>query len=106
MKDLGSVSKILGIHVTHQADGIKIDQGHYIQQVLVEFGMEHAKRAPVPLSPSVNLENQDSGILNPNDHEIFRRLIGRLMFMATGTRIDIALRAQRHSDHGDSDQDH
>src|SRR5947207_9228384 len=89
MKDLGAVSKILGIHVTHQTDGsIKIDQGHYIQQVLAEFGMEHAKRTPVPLSPSLNLENQDSKPLETQDHETYRRMIGRMMFMAIGTRIE------------------
>lgn len=38
MKDLAAVSKILEIHVTHQNDSsIKIDQGHYIKQVLAEF---------------------------------------------------------------------
>lgn len=58
MKDLGAVSKILRIHVRHKStDGfIKIDQGHYIHQVLTEFGMENSKPAPVPLSPSINLE--------------------------------------------------
>ncbi len=98
MKDLGSISKILGIHVTHQTDGsIKIDQGHYIQQVLAEFGMEHAKRAPVPLSPSLNLEGQDTQLLDPKAHEIYRRMIGRMMFMAIGTRIDIATAVNRLS---------
>jgi hypothetical protein len=97
MKDLGSISKILGIHVTHQTDGsIKIDQGHYIQQVLAEFGMEHAKRTPVPLSPSLNLE-QDGKPLEAKDHEIYRRMIGRMMFMAIGTRIDIATAVNRLS---------
>ena len=58
MKDLEAILKILGIHVTHKFNGsIKIDQGHYIQQVLVEFGMENAKPALVPLSPSINLED-------------------------------------------------
>jgi transposase InsO family protein len=98
MKDLGAISKILGIHVTHQPNGsIKIDQNHYIQQVLVEFGMEHAKKAPIPLSSSINLENQDTGILQPKDHEIFRQMIGKMMFMAIGTRIDIALAVNRLS---------
>src|SRR5436190_9400127 len=58
MKDLEAILKILGIHVTHKFNGsIKIDQGHYIQQVLIEFSMENAKPALVPLSPSINLEN-------------------------------------------------
>src|SRR5437762_952041 len=65
--------------------------------MLAEFGMKHSKPALMPLSPSVNLENQDSEILNVKDHEIFKRLIGRLMFMAIGTRIDIAFAVNRLS---------
>src|SRR5947207_14138991 len=46
MKDLKTVSKILGIHMTHKTDdSIKINQAHYIQQVLAEFDMKHSKRA-------------------------------------------------------------
>ena|SRR5438034_9161012 len=44
IKNLNSISKILEIHVMHQTDNfIKIDQDHYIQQVLAEFDMKHAK---------------------------------------------------------------
>ena len=39
MKNLKSISKILEIHMMHQLDSIKIDQHHYIQQVLVKFDM-------------------------------------------------------------------
>ena len=43
MKNLNSISKILELHMTHQTDDfIKIDQDHYIQQVLAEFDMKHA----------------------------------------------------------------
>ena len=48
MKNLSSISKILEIHVTHQTDDfIKINQNHYIQQVLAEFDMKHAKQISV-----------------------------------------------------------
>src|SRR5438034_618488 len=59
--------------------------------MLVEFGMEHSKPASILLSPSFKLEDQESGILNTKDHEIFRHMIGRLMFAAIATRIDISL---------------
>ena len=58
IKNLEAVFKILEIHITHKIDRfIKIDQDHYIQQVLVKFDMENLKPTPVPLSPSLNLEN-------------------------------------------------
>ena len=48
MKNLSSISKILEIHVTHQTDDfIKINQNHYIQQVLAKFDMKHAKQISV-----------------------------------------------------------
>ena len=59
--------------------------------MLVEFGMEHCRPAPVPLSPSINLEDQESGILNTKDYELFRHIIDKMMFAAITTRIDIVL---------------
>src|SRR5438046_1364652 len=43
MRDIGQVSKVLGIHVSRDTSGIKINQGHYIHQILMELGMEKAK---------------------------------------------------------------
>src|SRR5436190_1017624 len=65
MKNLKTVSKILEIHMTHKTDDfIKINQAHYIQQVLAEFDMKHSKRVSVLLSSSINLENEVSKLLN------------------------------------------
>ena len=98
MKNLRAISKILGIYVTHKTNRfIKINQDYYIQQVLVEFGMENSKPAPVSLSLSLNLEDQVLGILNTKDHKIYRCLIGRLMFMAIRIRIDIVVAVNRLS---------
>src|SRR5205809_4870367 len=44
IKNLSSISKILRVHMTHQIDDfIKINQDYYIQQMLTEFDMKHAK---------------------------------------------------------------
>ena len=76
MKDLRAVSKILEIHMTHKTDSsIKINQAHYIQQVLAEFDMKHSKCAPVPLSPSINLKNEISKLLNEDNHKLYRQMI-------------------------------
>src|SRR5205809_1882861 len=61
--------------------------------------MEHSKPAPVPLSSSINLESQDGKLLNRQDHEAYRRLIEKLIFIATGTRIDIAFAVNYLSQH-------
>ena len=92
MKDLGFISKILdNIHVITQTDdNIKINQNHYIHQVLVGFWMEHSKPAPVPLSSTINIESQDTQLLDRQDYEAYRHLIEKLIFIATGTRILIS----------------
>ncbi len=73
IKNLNSISKILEIHMTHQINNfIKIDQDHYIQQVLAEFDMKHAKQALMSLSSSLNLESQDTQLLNVKAHKIYK----------------------------------
>jgi hypothetical protein len=72
IKNLESISKILEIHVTHQINNfIKINQDHYIQQMLAEFDMKHAKQILMLLSLSLNLKSQDTQLLNAKAHEIY-----------------------------------
>ena len=73
MKNLKTVSKILEIHMTHKTDDfIKINQAHYIQQVLAEFDMKHSKHTSVSLFSSINLKNEISKLLNEDNHELYR----------------------------------
>ena len=98
MKNMGEVSKVLDIHVTRPNDGfVRIDQNHYIQQILMEFGMENAKPASTPMSSSIKLDDETSEILSRNDHELYRRIIGKSMFAAVAVRIDIAFAVNRLS---------
>ncbi len=98
MKDMGEVSKVLGIHVTRPSGGgLQIDQSHYIHQILMEFGMDNAKPTSTPMSPSIKLDDEASEILSQKDHELYRRMIGRLMFAAIAVRIDIATAVNRLS---------
>lgn len=55
MKDMGEVSKILGIHVTRPNGFVWIDQNHYIQQILMEFNMENANQLLPPWAPAWSL---------------------------------------------------
>ena len=72
IKNLNSISKILEIHIMYQIDNfIKTNQNHYIQQVLIEFDMKHAKWIFVLLSFSLNLE-QDDKLLTIKNHEIYK----------------------------------
>ena len=72
MKNIGKVSKILGIHVTRESNSsIKIDQNHYIHQILVKFSMKNAKPAAMSMNSSIKLNNQISEMLYKEDHELY-----------------------------------
>ena len=98
IKDMREISKVLGIHVTRPNNGfVRIDQNHYIQQILMEFGMENAKPASTPMSSSIKLDDETSKVLSREDHELYRRIIGKLMFAAVAVQIDIAYTVNRLS---------
>src|SRR5436190_23397411 len=98
MKNMGAVSKVLEIHVTRPNTGfMRIDQNHYIQQILIEFGMKNAKSTSISMNPSIKLDNEISEILSRNDYELYRKIIGKLMFVAIIIRIDIAFAVNRLS---------
>ena len=98
MKDGGLVTKILGIRITWLPDGIRLDQEGYARQTLAECGMLHAKGRATPFSPSVDL-NQESPCLNRAGNSQYRTIIGRLSYLAGGTRLDIQFPTNRLSQH-------
>lgn len=90
MTDGGLVKKLLGIRFTWGDKSVRLDQESYGRQILDEFGMADCKPTNTPISPSVKLDTEDSPLLGRGEHKLFRRLIGRLMFMVIATRPDIA----------------
>ena len=59
--------------------------------------MENAKHAEIPMSLSLTLDDSKSKPLETEDHHRYRCLIRRLMFMAVGTRADLAFSVNRLS---------
>ncbi|KAL1955953.1 hypothetical protein VTO42DRAFT_7938 [Malbranchea cinnamomea] len=99
MKDSGLVTKILGIRVSWLPDRITLDQEHYCREILTEFGMEECKTAATPISSSTNLLGTESPVLLKQLHSVFRRMIGRLMFLTTATRPDLQYAVNSLSQH-------
>ena len=98
MKDYGLATKILGIRI-EQGDGyVKIDQETYTREILEEFGLGDCKPQRTPLSPSVKLEGETPE-LSRGEHQLFRRIIGRVSFLALGTRADISFVVNRLAQH-------
>ena len=89
IKNMKKVSKILEIHVIRETSDIKINQDHYIHQILTEFSMEKAKLAATLMNSSIKLDNQDSKVLSQQDHKLYCRMMKKLMFASIVIQIDI-----------------
>ncbi|XP_074302984.1 uncharacterized protein LOC141637318 [Silene latifolia] len=86
MKDLGSLKYFLGIEVARNSDGIFLNQRKYTLDIITETGLLGAKPASTPMDPDHKLSVNGSPYLD--DPERYRRLIGRLIFLAV-TRPDL-----------------
>jgi hypothetical protein len=99
MKDLGPANKILGIRITQTRDSIRLDQEFYARSILEEFGMTESTPQRTPLNPSLDLDDETSRKLSRDLHAKFRKIIGRLTYLASGTRPDIQFPVNRLSQH-------
>lgn len=93
IKDLGEISKILGMRVTRDRKNRKItlDQTSYLEGVLHELGM------PVPPHKPLSLPINGYEALKPTlpdderaDIEEYQSIVGKLIFAMIYSRIDIA----------------
>ena len=101
VKDLGEISKILGINVTRNRAQrtLRIDQSHYLKEVLKRLHMMKAdkhKRTDIPMNGYDGLRPA-----GPDDERIdqqsYQQAIGSLMYAAIHTRPDIAFTLGRLS---------
>ena len=90
LKGLGPVKYFLGIEF-HQKDGfMKISQSADVEDVLKRFGMGNSKPVSKPMNPGPSFIETDETSTREIEEYPFRDLIGSLMYLAIGTRPDIA----------------
>ena len=91
-KDLGPASHILSMKITQEEDGcISLDQTSYISEILDTFKMTDAKCAATPLDMNLNFSTAENP--QPGNEEAkfpYRQAIGSLLYLACGTRPDLA----------------
>lgn len=90
IRDLGLASYCLGIQIQQKEEEIKLTQESYINEVLVQFGMSEAKPVTTPMDPGTLLIKKSKDGDNIRTNQPYRELIGSLMYIAIGTRPDIA----------------
>jgi len=91
VRDLDSPTKYLGINIDRDKDtqAIKISQPLYIAKMIEKFDMSSAKPAKSPLPVSTVYTSELGTRLMPNDHALYREIVGSIQYLAVCTRPDI-----------------
>jgi hypothetical protein len=94
IKDLGNCEWILNMKVVRDrtAGTITLSQEAYVKQLLIDHGMDINTVTVVdnPCDPSLSTVISHSELLDSNQHNKFRSIIGGLSYAAHMTRTDIA----------------
>lgn len=94
-RDLGEAEEILSMRICRKPDGsITLDQTGYIEEVLETFEASSIKGASTPLDPGTKhykVEDAEWNAIKEESEKIpYRQAIGSLLYLACGTRPDIA----------------
>ena len=93
LSDQGNLDWHLGMKFTRDKNSgaVRIDQKAYIESVVKRFGLEAAKPKLTPMTANSYLSKQDCPqVPDKEQTKAYQQLIGSLMYIACGTRPDIA----------------
>ena len=87
----GSVSVYLGNKVTvdRARQNVVLDQEEFLSEVLDKFGMKDSASAPTPMVARLSAVNAGEK-LDSKTHELYRTIVGSLLYLACWSRPDIA----------------
>ncbi|KAG3062131.1 hypothetical protein PI124_g22722 [Phytophthora idaei] len=89
IKDQGLLTEYLGIEVEQTASSTTIRQSKYAREILAEFGYEQAHAVGNPMETNARLVPLEESAEADTNFE-YRKAIGMLMYLTTGTRPDLA----------------
>lgn len=81
MKDLGKAKYFLGIEIARGPEGTCLSQRKYALDIVNEAGLLGSKPASTPLEQNHKLALSTSDFIP--DPQIYRRLVGRLIYLLT-----------------------
>lgn len=85
MKDLGSASQCVGLHIIRKDNAVMLNQKKYIEEILARFGMSDCKPAKTPVEVGLKFSEDDTICDHP-----YQQAIGSLLYVAQCTRPDIS----------------
>jgi len=89
MKDLGKVKNYIGINIEYNyldTNKITLSQEKYIELLAIKYKIEQSKLYATPMETKLKLEPA----IEISTNVMYRNLIGALLYIASGTRPDIA----------------
>ncbi|KAK7590538.1 hypothetical protein V9T40_002151 [Parthenolecanium corni] len=92
MTDLGCIRNYLGMSIEYnrQARIMKIDQAEYIRSLAAKYCVDNMRSYRTPMEKNLSLPFSDC-VDETNDFITdYRRLIGALLFVSSGTRLDVS----------------
>ena len=85
----GLVSVYLGNKVDRVCQKVVLDQEEFLEEVLKKFGMQVGASVPTPMLSRLSAVNSGEK-LDSEAHELYRTIVGSLLYLACWSRPDIA----------------
>ncbi|KAI0992058.1 hypothetical protein K3495_g16128 [Podosphaera aphanis] len=89
VNDMGTLHWIHGIQIEYSNVGINLSQTAYIDRVLNRFSMQDCNPVSTPMESNQRLMAAANGEPRVNA-TLYQQIIGSIMYIATGTRPDLA----------------
>ena len=87
--NLGDIKEFLCMNIARDGSNIRIDQCAYLEKIIEHCGMQNTKSAPTPL-PMEYMPMLNPKQSMPELCSHYQMVIGSLLYIMLGTRLDIA----------------
>ncbi|MBW0539861.1 hypothetical protein O181_079576 [Austropuccinia psidii MF-1] len=91
IKDIGPANLMLGVKIHHMEDGISLDQQHFTEALMEQYGMNACKTVVTPLTPNKHLGSAKAEEVSSfiKLKTTYRSAIGSINYLSTATQPDL-----------------